>query len=711
MVKIFGLTTDGLLPSKAKAEVEGIATVKAEGAVSDVRATAELASEKVRDLAVPVAKATLTPGFDVAPGSPDIRVDLQAALDAAANGGDTDYWGFLRRMGTRVTLAPGVYRVSAPPDGSPSIVVPRGVALDFSGTTLVFEYPTAGTNWAGILAHSQAVVTVGNMRTTGEAPDDAHVYDGVRVYHGDNGNNIRGGVISNFQGAAIRLLGSYVTRITGLRAEFCSHGVVHGHSNGLVTDGQGAYTLPTVEGEAIGSSRRPTDLWIQDCIFDSTKGDVIIVGAVGSKDQPNALDWSNKNVTGGNLYCTHVLIEGTPARAVWARELSQLVLDDFHMEEVGTHAGAMIDTDVVYGNVVVGPMRINITGSRMVENLTGQQVYVTPAGIFQAGGFGSFSCKDVYLRNDLGDLWFSGPEPWDGAWGDVEIGNIRVDLGSSGMLLHSDLMNRGTTETAGGDPRITEAIRLTETAKTSENAYHQAVTEAQQAAAGTTVYQTSFEDTAEWTPSYGSWVYSDAVLAANGSHMARLPANNTNTTNGKPVHMYGKADVPVLQGRKYMIRAKLRTMGAPGDTDTFQVLLAKASGATQTFWLISAKLGLKTSGVGQDRWTDVEIPWTATETATLRLGPQGSFLAADLLVDQMVFADVTEVQDLSGPVNTAREKWDADEAAAVEAWSAIMPTTAIGSGGGGTVTVTRAEYDQLALMGGVDPDVTYLVTL
>lgn len=70
MVKFFGLTIDGLLPSKAKAEVEGIATVKAEGAVSGVRATAELVSEKVSDLAVPVAKATLTPGFEVAPHDP-----------------------------------------------------------------------------------------------------------------------------------------------------------------------------------------------------------------------------------------------------------------------------------------------------------------------------------------------------------------------------------------------------------------------------------------------------------------------------------------------------------------------------------------------------------------------------------------------------------------------------------------------------------------
>lgn len=259
---------------------------------------------------------------------------------------------------------------------------------------------------------------------------------------------------------------------------------------------------------------------------------------------------------------------------------------------------------------------------------------------------------------------------------------------------------------------VVDAIALTDTAKLSEQSYQQAVLEAQTAALGTTVYQTSFEDSTQWVASYGSWVYNDATLAADGTRMVRLPAANSNSTNGKPVHMYGKENVPVTQGRKYMIRAKLRTLnGGPGDADTFQVLLAKANGTTQIFWLISTKVGLKTAGVHQEGWTDVEIPWTATEDAVLRLGPQGSFLTSDLLVDTMVFADVTNAQDLSGPVAAAKAQWDTDEAAAVSAWSAIMPSTSIGSGGGGAVTVTRAQYDELVRTGTLDPDVIYLVTL
>lgn len=452
---IMGLTTTGGLPETATTEVQGIASnvvmtnlAPLQEAFNTTRATADSAvatavqtANQVRELAVPARRATLTAENTVDPASPDIRAELQSALNAAANGGNKDYWGVLRRLGTRVTIAPGVYRVSAPTDGSPSIVVPRGVAFDFSGATLVFEYPKATTNWSGILAHSQAVVTIGNMKTAWGAPDKADVYDAIRVYHGDNGNAITGpGVISDFQGAAVRLLGSYVTRISGVRAEFCSHGIIHGHSSGLVTDGQGAYSIPTDGGQAVGAARRPTDLWVQDCMFDGTRGDVIVVGAVGSQDKPNSLDWSNKTVTGGNLYCSHVLVEGTPARAVWARELSQLVLNDFHMEEVGAPGGVMIDTDVVYGNLVVGPMRINITGQRDVTGLDRKATRATPAAIFSVGGFGSFTCRDTYLRNDLGALQFALPEPWEGAWGDAKIESIRSDQGSTGTLVESPLM-------------------------------------------------------------------------------------------------------------------------------------------------------------------------------------------------------------------------------------------------------------------------------
>lgn len=682
-------------------------------AISQLRAETTANTEVVRALAPALKPVIFTVAKEIAENSPDARADLQAALNAAANGDDASYWSFLRFYAGTVHVAPGVYRISAPADGQPSIVVPRGVNLDFSDATLVFEYPSNMTTlWCGILQHSQAGVRVGNMVTKGTAPSNAHVYDAIRIYHGDNGQQVHGvpgSTISNFQGAAVRGLGTYVTRLQNIRVSFCSHGLVHGHSSGLVTDGTAPYTLPAGSfGQASGAARRPTDMWVQNVIFDSTKGDVIVVGAVGSADKPNEVQDDADQITGGNLYLEHVLIEGTPARAVVARELSQIVLDDVHLEEVGAPGGAMFDTDVVYGNIVAGPLRINITGQRDVTNLSGVTTRATPLGIFQADGFQSFKCHDVYLRNDLGELWFSGPEPWAGAWGEVSVERVVLDQGSTGTLATSGgLMERNTD--LADDPRMAEAIRLTDLAKAAEADYRRTLEQAETAAAGTVLLSDSFEDAALWTASYGSWIATDAAIAATGTKFMRLPANNTNTTNGKPVHMYGKTDVPVAMNRIYEVRAKLRTLGGvPGDSDTFQVLLAKANGASQTYWTITGKVGLKLAGVNSDEWTKVRIRWTSTETATLRLGPQAMFLAADLLVEDLEFADVTSVQDTSATVDAARAKWADADALAVDAWRELMPAGAVGSGGGANmVTMTRAQYEALAVK---DPTIIYMVT-
>lgn len=403
-------------------------------------------SDRVGALAVPVTRGTVVNG-EVSASSADIRQDLQAALDAAANGTSGDYWGFLTRVGQTVVLAPGVYRVSARSDGMPSIVVPRGVTLDFSGCTLAFEYPAAATtNWSGILAHSRAGLVIGKMLPRGTAPDAAHVYDAVRAYQSDNGNHYRGTVgasVSGFQGAGFRLLGCYVTHITDVEVAFCSHGIIHGHSSGLVPDGTAPYAVPAVTGQTVGASRRPTDLFVDTVEFTGIKGDVIVNGAVGSKEIPNALDWSNKSVTGGNLYLSDVVFEDTAARAIWARELSQVSLRNVHLEEIGAPQGSMIDLDVVYGNVTFQGIRINISGGRDTRNLAGEITRATPAGLFQLGGFQSLSVADMYLRNDLGDLYFSGPEPWEGAWGERSRSGIAVDLGSTGALLDSGLFPGG----------------------------------------------------------------------------------------------------------------------------------------------------------------------------------------------------------------------------------------------------------------------------
>lgn len=139
-------------------------------------------------------------------------------------------------------------------------------------------------------------------------------------------------------------------------------------------------------------------------------------GAVGSATQPNELDWSKTGITGGNLYLRDVIFENIPARAVAVRAVTQVTLDNVHMEEVGYPDGSMIDWDVVYCNVIIKGIRINISGTRPLINLAGATTYATPTRIFSAGGYGTAVIEDVGVYNDGRDLLLAGDEPWSGAW-------------------------------------------------------------------------------------------------------------------------------------------------------------------------------------------------------------------------------------------------------------------------------------------------------
>ena len=405
-----------------------LATTSAAGAMSATDKTAldglpsrvSAVETTVKALPTPLKTATLDANLQVTPASPDIRADLQAALNAAANGSDVKYWDFLTQAGTTVTVAPGIYRVSA--NGTmPSLVVPRGVTLNFAGATLAFQYPsTATTRWSGILLHSRAGLIVGKMSPLGTAPDAANVYDGVRAYHTDNENWYTGSggysSIANFQGAGFRLLGCYVVRISDLEITSCSHAIIHGHSTGLVPDGTAPYAVPTPTDQATGAARRPTDLFISNVSISGIRGDAVVDGAVGSATQPNELDWSKSGVTGGNLYVRDVIFENIPSRAIAVRAVTQVSLTNVHMEEVGYPDGSMIDWDAVSCNVAVKGVRINLTGTRKLRNLAGAVAYATPSRIFAAGGFGTLVIEDVGAYNEGRDILLAGDEPWTGAW-------------------------------------------------------------------------------------------------------------------------------------------------------------------------------------------------------------------------------------------------------------------------------------------------------
>lgn len=396
-----------------------------------------------------VPRATINSDYTVSPTSADAGPVIQSYLDDAAQGSFSSYWAFLRRSTNTVTLAPGTYYIRAKSDNTPSLVVPRGVVFDFSKANLVFEYPsTTTTQWSAILTHSQASVIVGRMRPIGFAPSNDQVYDGIRMYHSDNTTRVEGfgvSTISNFKGAGIRTLGSYVIHIKDILFEFNTHGIIHGHSTGLVKDNTYPYAVPTQDNnEATGPTRRPTDMWVQDCYFNSLRGDGIVVGAIGSATQPNEVSLNTTdNITGGNLYLDHVMFEGIPARAIVARELSQVQLHDVHLEEVGPSAtqgvSPMIDFDVVYGSISVKGLRINISGGRSLTGLSGSTT-ASPSHIFKLGANRSFSAQDIYVQNSFKDITFSTSEPWTGAWGSHQVSGLAADVANSGRILTSSTL-------------------------------------------------------------------------------------------------------------------------------------------------------------------------------------------------------------------------------------------------------------------------------
>lgn len=396
--------------------------------------------------ALPLREAPLTAQFKVTENAPDIRSDLQAALDGARNGSDRSYWSFLEVTAGVVELRPGTYRVNSKSDGMPSIVVPRGVELRADKANLVAEYPkTPTTNWAAILLHSRAGLTVGTLKPTGTPPDAAHVYDGIRAYMQDNWNAVSGvggrGVVTGFQGAGYRALGSYVIRLKNLLFEFCSHGVVHGHSGGLVADGTGAYVLPT--GQTVNTAtRRPTDLFLNSVYFNSTRGNNVVIGSPGTVAAPNTVVSGTDSVTGGNTYLRDVLFEDSPARAIRARELSQITFNNVHLEEIGAPSGPMLDIDVVYGNIGVNGMRINTSQKRASRDLTGATAYATANRIWQLGSFGWFDHAGLYFQNSGSDIAFSGAESWAGAWTNskYDIRGIQPDVANTGKLLAGPLL-------------------------------------------------------------------------------------------------------------------------------------------------------------------------------------------------------------------------------------------------------------------------------
>ena len=261
----------------------------------------------------------------------------------------------------------------------------------------------------------------------------------------------------------------------------------------------------------------------------------------------------------------------------------------------------------------------------------------------------------------------------------------------------------------GTDPDLTAAVTAGKAAAEKKAAYDAAVAAQEAAQTGTVLIESDMEDSAVWTPSYVSWIYEDTSRARSGTKMLRLPANNSNTALDKPAHAYLRKPGSVTSGKQYMIRAWVRSLGTVGDDDYFRVMIGTLSGTTVTYLAATNKVMTKAAGMNPNTWVRLEVPWTATTTTTnLVIGAQAGFMDSDVLVDDIHVADITDTTDLTAQVTAAREEYTAAKNTATTAWAKVLPE-GVGSGGSSNmVSITRAEYDALAVK---DPNIIYLITV
>ena len=260
---------------------------------------------------------------------------------------------------------------------------------------------------------------------------------------------------------------------------------------------------------------------------------------------------------------------------------------------------------------------------------------------------------------------------------------------------------------------LTDALTKSATERTAYTTYQNLLD--QKVVAGRVLTASSVEETGKWQVNYGSTVETNPALADDGSSYIRLPANNSNTATGKPVHAYLLQSFAVTSGNTYALRARVRATGTPGSDDYFRVMIGRLNANnTVTYVNASATALLTAKGVTTTGYTDVVITWTANLTdPSIVFGVQGGFLDNDLLVDRVSVLDTTGATPVTDQqVTDARNAWNTASAAARTAWTNIMPVGALTGGGGVTTqTISRADYDSRRAAGTLDPNVLYMVTV
>lgn len=305
-------------------------------------------------------------------GGTDCRIQMQDALNAAS---DTSVGNLAARRGQVVRLDPGHYYIGQPAAG-PSLTIPPGVTLDATAATLYFQYPnTPRTDWCGIRMGSYSSLILGRLVPVGSPPDSSLLYDAVRIVDSNNGSASIHGLgdaeIVGFAGAAVRGVGAWVTRISGVRFVGGAYGYVA--SNHYVTGA--AFGAGDVSLLNAGSTvRTHTDITFRDCSFTDQSRAAFVGVVTGQAADPYAPDlaWRVPAVTFDGC-----VIENIPTTAIQAHAFDIVSLRDCALEEVGPPSGAVVSVTQAQLVTLAG-VRWYWQGARLISDGAGGTTKPTP---------------------------------------------------------------------------------------------------------------------------------------------------------------------------------------------------------------------------------------------------------------------------------------------------------------------------------------------
>lgn len=344
----------------------------------------------------------------------DDRAAIQAKLNAAGQAAGTYQWSELVRRGIKYTLPAGVYIITAPSDGSPSLTIPEGVTADFSQAMIFFDYPAAATGgWSAILVKNSGNLVVpyfmgpsGRVTAPG-APGTSNtnrLYDGVRVLGSNNATTritaVGASEIKGFQGASIRSIGGWVTRYDGPIVLSSDHGYIA--SNWPATNVYG-YAHGTALPGIIGGVRLHTDAYFDGPYFNGSRAGGYLGVVSGDPTTPHELDYSRSG--GHQVYFKSTIFEHFAAYAV--RMTGGLVsFTDCAFEEVGLSDQGMVEFDTVQ-SIMFKNHRINYTGASVPGPAGTNLAPFLPVIIKIGSGIQRFTWEGGYYHNTYSNAKFA----------------------------------------------------------------------------------------------------------------------------------------------------------------------------------------------------------------------------------------------------------------------------------------------------------------